>query len=459
MSRERLHCIFEGETRMRIRIVLLSLALGGTMTAQQPLTLEDAARQALKAHPSLEAAAARVQAANNRINQAKAGYLPRVNWQESYQRGDNPVYVFGALLTQRQFTAANFDIRKLNNPDALNNFQSQFVGEQTIYDFGATKSGVRSAEAGRRMTEEERRLAEMAVVGGVARAYHAITLAEEGLKVADEALKSAETDLKRAETVRAAGMATDADVLSMQVHVSELKEMKIRRGAELEVARAALNEAMGLPLDTPHDLATPLKAALVPSDLNFEKQAREQRPEIRQTEFAALMATEQARGARAMRLPQFGIRGIFETDRQQFVNKGGGNWMFVASMRWNLFDGWRSREMEKEAQAMGSAAKAQRRQMENAVSLQVRKAQADYRAAQERIAVTEAVIAQSEESLRILRNRYSNGLATLSDVLRAETASTESRMRRLSAVYDERMAAVMLEQAAGILNGESNVLK
>jgi outer membrane protein TolC len=133
--------------------------------------------------------------------------------------------------------------------------------------------------------------------------------------------------------------------------------------------------------------------------------------------------------------------------------------MFVASMRWNLFDGWRSREMEKEAQAMGSAAKAQRRQMENAVSLQVRKAQADYRAAQERIAVTEAVIAQSEESLRILRNRYSNGLATLSDVLRAETASTESRMRRLSAVYDERMAAVMLEQAAGILNGESNVLK
>ena len=32
-----------------------------------------------------------------------AGKLPKVNYSESFTRGDNPVYVFGSLLTQHQF--------------------------------------------------------------------------------------------------------------------------------------------------------------------------------------------------------------------------------------------------------------------------------------------------------------------------------------------------------------------
>ena len=41
---------------------------------------------------------------------------------ETWQRGNQPVFVFGSLLNQRRFTAADFALDALNHPDAIDNF-------------------------------------------------------------------------------------------------------------------------------------------------------------------------------------------------------------------------------------------------------------------------------------------------------------------------------------------------
>lgn len=435
------------------------LLVCATLAAQDALSLADAVRAALSRHPSIEAADAQSQAAGARIQQARSGYKPRLSWQESFMAGNNPVYVFGSLLTQRQFTAANFELGSLNRPDPLNNFQSQFTAEQLVYDFGLQKSGVRAAEIGRQITQEEKRRTELGLIASVARSYHAISLAREGLKVAEEAIKTAEADLKRAEALNAAGLATEADVLAVRVHLSAMREQQIRRQADLRVARAALNESLGVSLDTDHQLLTPLTPANAPASPDLEARAPDARPEVLQSRLAQKIAEAQQAAARSQMLPQIAMRGVFELDRQQFVNKGGGNWMFAASMRWNLFDGGRSKESQAEARSMGEAARAGERQLTSAVRLEVRQAQAEFDSAAERIAVTDASIAQAEETLRIVRNRYSAGLANVTELLRAQTALLESRTRRLSAIFDQRMAAIRIQQAAGILNGDSDVLK
>lgn len=433
--------------------ILTLMLIAWAAPAQTPLTLKDAVKQALGRHPSLEAATARIQAAASRVGQARAGYLPRVQYMENFMRGNNPVYVFGSLLTQRQFTAANFDIARLNRPDALNNFQSMVTTEQLIYDFGGVKNGVKAAEFAQKMSEAEKRAAELNLVAHVARVYHGVTLAEQALHVAREALKTAEADLKRAQTVRDAGLATEADVLAVQVHVAAMREQEIRREADLKVARAALNEALGLPLETPHKLITPLTPA-PPVDVSSPAL----RPEIEQIRFARQAADAQARSARSGYLPQIAFRATIEVDRQEFFNKGGGNWLIMGSVRWNLFDGNRTRQAVAEARATASVAKAAERQYTNALRLELTKALADFDAATERIAVTEAGVSQAEESLRIIRNRYSNGLATVTELLRAQTALLDARTRRLAAIHDQRLAAVEVERSAGRLNGDSNVL-
>src|SRR3990172_6133242 len=98
---------------------------------------------------ALASAAAEREAAE-RVTQARAGYLPKVDVAESWQRGNQPVFVFSSLLAQRQFTAADFALSALNQPDALDNFRSAVTIEQSLFD-GATRANVAAAGIGHEM--------------------------------------------------------------------------------------------------------------------------------------------------------------------------------------------------------------------------------------------------------------------------------------------------------------------
>lgn len=429
--------------------------------SQTRLSLEDAVRLALEKHPTVEAAAAAQRAAAARLEQARSGYLPKLNYAESWQRSNNPVFVFGSLLTQHRFTEQNFAIAPLNRPDFLNNFQSQLTVDQMIWDGGLTRTAMRSAELGRTVSGEDRRRAEMQLIAGVVRAYFGVVVSREGWNVAREAVRSAEADLERAEALRAAGMATDADVLAIRVHLAAMREQEIRRTYELAVARAALNEALGVPLDTEHQLSTPLAPAVVREAplADHEASAEENRPEARQSRVAAELAALHTEAARAALRPQVFFRLGFETDRERFVTRGGANWFAGAFLRWNLFNGFADQAKIRESSEQLARARAQQRQTGALVRLEVRKAYSELKAAQERVEVASASVAMAEENLRIVRNRYEAGLTTVTELLRSETALLEARLRRLAAVHDQRVAAVGLELAAGRLAPGSEVLK
>ena len=95
------------------------------LLGQQTLSLQEAVQLALAQNPSVRASAAAERGAAERLVQARASYLPEVNYSESIQRGNNPVYVFGTLLEQHRFGSGNFALDSLNRPDALTNFSSQ----------------------------------------------------------------------------------------------------------------------------------------------------------------------------------------------------------------------------------------------------------------------------------------------------------------------------------------------
>jgi outer membrane protein TolC len=103
-------------------------------------------------------------------------------------------------------------------------------------------------------------------------------------------------------------------------------------------------------------------------------------------------------------------------------------------------------------------ADAGEQRVDSAVRLEVRRAWADLRAAQQRIEVAKAAVAEAQESLRITQNRYQAGMSNVTDLLRNETAVLESQNRYLAAVGDQRIAAAMLDWAAGRLSPESEVL-
>jgi outer membrane protein len=294
----------------------------------------------------------------------------------------------------------------------------------------------------------------------VTRAYWGVLLATESLKTAEQAVRSAEADLQRADSVRAAGMSTDVDVLSIRVHMAAVNEQRIQRASDLDVARAALNNALGSALELRRDLSS----RLVPLDLpdmelaELEKSAVAARPEAMGSRLAQDLARTQSDAARTAMRPQVYLHGGFEADRQQFVNKGGANWLLSVGMRWNLFNGFSDKARVEETSRMMERAAAESKTVDSAVRLEVRRAWAGLRAAQQRIEVARASVAEAEESLRITQNRYGAGMSNVTDLLRTETAVLESRTRYLAAVHDQRVAATMLELAAGRLSADSEVL-
>ena len=422
--------------------------------------MRDAVRLALRENKAVAASSAGIRASEARLEEARSGRLPKVNYSESFVRSDNPVFVFSSLLTQHQFGPDNFNIGPLNRPDSINNFQSVLSVDQPIYDAGQTRNAMKTATLSRQLSSEEQRLTQMQVISGVVQAYYGVVLAAESLKTAEQAVRSAEADLQRAESVRAAGMSTDVDVLSIRVHLAAVTEQRIQRAADLNVARSALNDALGLPLDTMHTLSS----TLAPLDLPelklaaLEQDASTARPEARSSRLATSLAKTQADQARSAMLPEVGFHAAFEADRQQFINKGGANWLASIGLKWNLFNGNGDKARIEESSRWMERAHADEQRVDSAVRLEVRRAWANLRASVERIEVAKVAVAEAEESLRITQNRYEAGMSNVTDLLRNETAVLESRTRYLAAVHDERLAAANLELAAGRLTPDSEVL-
>ncbi|MCW5963291.1 MAG: TolC family protein [Bryobacterales bacterium] len=440
------------------RVLFLLLAIL-PLSGQDALSLRDAVQRALRQNPGIQAMQQREQAAGYRMQAARSGYLPQVNYQEMVQRGNNPVFVFGALLTQRQFTERNFAINSLNRPDFVNNFQSLVTVDQVIFNAGRTRNTVKGAELGQQMEVQRTRAEEIALMQRVADAYLGAKLGEQALAAAQESVRSAEADLERAESFRREGMNTDADVLSIRVYLASVRQQAIERRTQLEIAQAALNVAMGEAEDASFQLITPLiETAYEAQALSESQQAAiSRRPELAQ----ALSGVEAARlgekTAKSAYWPEIFVRGVFETDRQEVLNKAGANWFFGGGLRWNLFNGMRSQAQVGESRHQLAAAEADQRQATAGVRFEVRQAWLHWNSVRERLTLASATVAEAEESVRITRDRYENGLSTVTDLLRTESALLGAKTNYLAALFGQRTAAVQLEAARGTLDPGSSL--
>ena len=66
--------------------------------------------------------------------------------------------------------------------------------------------------------------------------------------------------------------------------------------------------------------------------------------------------------------------------------------------------------------------------------------------------VAEAVLSQAAEALRIIQDRYETGLATITDILRAETALVRARMNVTSAIEAQYVSYANILLATGEFN-------
>jgi len=393
--------------------------------------------------------------ARSQLDQAKgqrleswSGFLPKVTVSEGYLKSNDPVAVFSMKLKRGVFSQQDFDIATLNRPDAFENFTTSLQIQQPLINLDAIYARS-AARLGVKARQEALNRAMEAIAVQVKRGYYGLVLALENRQAIDEALASARAHRDDAKAAFEEGLATQADLLAAEVRLAELEEQRImaehqiaNAGDQLKLIIGLEEEATIVPTDS---LATPAAPEL-PGEFN---DLPERRSDLRALRFQATAARRSVWLKRGNWFPRLNAFGSVEHNSSQAFRTNGSIWTVGVQLQWRLFDGFGNLGRSRQAAAKAKEIDIRYQQAAERAQFEVRKARRAIEAAQKRILVAQTAVGQARESLRIVEERYSEGLEKTSELLDKEADLTRARLRLLKARYDYNIALSELRFALG----------
>jgi outer membrane protein len=401
--------------------------------AAAPLTLRDAAAEALSRNPQVAAAASETDAARARLGQARATWLPVVDATANSSRSNNPVFVFASLLEQGRFGPQHFDPNFLNNPPAFRNdrltlnVRYAFFDQMRRYDMTAqAKHGVTGALTAAEETRQR-------ILSDVIARYYGLTVAEERRAVAGEAVRAAEAAANATRDKVAQGLVVDSDRLAAEVQLAQFKQQEIEAAGDAAVAGAAMAMTLERPLTQPIAVDAGLPDKTFPQiDLAAAtRDALSTRGELASARAARATAELQLRTARRSVLPRLDGFASWGASGSTFTSRNSDHTMgLIASI--DVFDAGKYARISV-ARAGVDGAKAVEAMMRDKVEMETVSAWHRVNAARQQLEVASTAAEQAAAAARIVHDRYENGLTTITEELRAQTALVGARLALLAA--------------------------
>jgi len=430
-------------------MVAAALALA---PAAQAVTLEQAVQAALDNSPTLQAATAKIDAAQAMLRQAKSYYYPSVGLAANYSVSDNPIQTFMMELNQRQMNmmAPDFDP---NDPEDTDNLRGSITAQWRLFDVQRA-AGNEMARLGSQASAEAFAAARNQLVHDVTRGFYGVLQAQAFAAVQEQAVQSIEESLRVARERFEAGGAVKTDVLNLETQLAQANEdlIKARNGAQL--ALAALNAGIGDDLVTADNIEAPDRRALnAPPPVCTNPTAFEQRPEMRAATLMRQIKEQDVRKAKGGYTPTLSAFGSFDADSgnaRDFENS------YVAGVmaEINIFDGARTRAAVQAAQAELAAAQADEAKARLNLRLDLQQAFLGSQEAWERLEVTRKSLETAEEARRIVQEQYQQGAADIAILLQTQVGVTAMQTRYAAAQYDYLTALSNLKRAKGLLGNE-----
>jgi len=461
----KLHRVFVRALRT---VPLAALLIGFSVPAfSQPaaessaLSLQQAVKIALEKNPLRKVALADTKVASADVRQARSVLMPRLTFSETATRGNDPVYVFGSRLRQQRFTAADFALNKLNTPSPFGNFSTRFGGSWNLFDSFSSWHGVSRAKEMNEAAVHQLERTDQEIVFRVVDAYYGALLASKQLEVAEQAAKTAQAIMDRSQARFDSGLVVESDLLTAKVRMAARQQELIRARNNLDLARAQLSTAMGVPADSSFQPTEALAQRTLPVPVlqEVEKQALVNRPDLKRIQSEEAAQRQSVAIAKSSFGPRVNAFAGWEMDNPTFVAGGGGNnWLGGLEVQFDIFQGGAKRAELSRERALQERVTATKQVASDGVRLEVRRAYYNLDSARQEVEVARATIAQAQESLRINQDRYDGGLTTITDLLGAEEATRRSQTDYWEAVYRFHTSYASLELASGTLNSQSPVV-
>lgn len=436
-----------------IRSLLLALGLLSALPAagRAQLTLRDALTRADRHAYANRIAGAEADAQAGQALAAYRGILPTLRVEAGAMATTDPIGAFGTTLRQRAITAADFDPARLNFPAAARTRMAGLVVEQPLFNADAW-TGRRAAGAARDAmrasadwTREETRL-------DVVRAFYGVTLATELRSTLAAALRAANAHAARAQALADTGLVTRSDALLARVRAGEVEARHLEAVTDADHAARGLAVLQGTPA-----LADSLPGAL-PSSTAIRTLAiadtaaigaAAPRADVRAATAALDAARADALRAKSLYLPR--VNGFARYDWNDpdrlFANER--SWTVGVMATWTPFAGASEISEVRATAGRADAADARHEAATAQAALAVERSRDRVLVALAQLDIAERGVEQAEEAHRIVARKYDGGIATISELLEAAAAETQSRLARSMARYHLILAAAERRVALG----------
>ncbi len=427
-------------------VLFLAMWAGGILlhaqeNAQKPLSLESAVIAALHNNSTLKVSSYEAKVAKAKHGQTNAVFLPHIEASYMAMTTNNPLNVFGTKLQQASVTAADFNPVLLNDPDHAEDYSAKLEVQQPLINVDMMYQRA-AAKKQKEMYEYKYQRTQEYVKFDVQKAYLNLQLAYKSVDVLQESLENARRIETNALNYFNQGLIKKSDLLNVQVNVATVESQLSKAKSMVSSASEALALAMGEQAGAVYLTDSLTKQdALIATEL----------PEVSVTR-ADLMAMQKAMEATKMMensekmnlLPRINAFASYQYNDPDFATFEQDSYLAGVKLSWTLFNGTRTYNAISTQKAERKKMEVQYQLQKDQSQLELNKAYRDQLDFQAEVKRQNISVAQAEESMRILQDRYNEGLVSTSDLLMAQSQLLQQKMLLAQAIYGNNLTIAYL---------------
>lgn len=390
---------------------------------------------------SLKISAEEFNKAKADFRQTIAIFLPNITASHTGISTTNPLMAFGSKLNQGILTQADFNPALLNNPTQTQNFTTIIKVEQPlvnldgVYQRKAAKSKMEAMSLQTQRTEDY-------LAFEVENAYMQLQLAYKAVDVLEKALEAAEANQKLAENSFKQGYLQRADVLNVEVRVTEVQNQLQQATSNVQNASNYVSFLMN---DETYVQYKPS------DDLNFtvvsmaDVSISENRSDIKAMQLSTEAYQDMNKAEKMTFLPRLNAFGSYELYDNKIFQADASGYLVGAQLSWDIFNGSKRFGKVQKSNAEFEKSKFEYSQYLSKSKLELNKAKRMLMDAENKLNLSKLALTQSEESLRIRTNRFKEGLEKTTDLLASETQFAQKQLEHYQTIFEYNYAQVYLK--------------
>ncbi len=417
-------------------VVLLGL-MAGTAALAQTLTLAEAEQTALRNNSRIGSAGLTAQAADKQIDQARAASRPTLN---GFLTGTGAEV--GTAIASGALTTSSIS----------NRLATGMAISQMVTDFGRTSYLTQTAKLRAAAQGRNAATTRTLVLLEVRQAYFQALGAESVLKVAQAAVNERQLTLRQIRALAQAQINSTLDVSFAEVAVSEVELALYQAENDSHEARARLSAAMGYAEERTFTLVDEGAAAALDSDAApFISTALQERPDLQSLRLSRDASQRFAEAERKLRYPAItalaagGVVPAHDHTLHDTYAAAGIN-LSLPFLNGGLYSA-RFAEADLRAQAADKDVLDLSVQISRDVKIAWLEANTAFR----RLALTDRLLAQASEALRLAQARYDAGLGSIVELTQAQLTQTSAQIDASRAKFDYLSRRALLDYTTGAL--------